>query len=202
VLQTRTGKRSPWAELRIAVDQVAEGLIDPARALDRLAHLDAAKLGRARVVPASGARVLCRALVANLGVAVGEVVFDPAKAAKLARDGRSVILVRGAAATEDIDGIAAARGILTATGGRTSHAAVVARQLDKVCLVSCPRLEVDAAAGTCTLAGETFREGDVLSLDGHTGDVIAGAVQVEIERPAAQLATVASWRRAAKEVAR
>ncbi|MGZ5081610.1 MAG: PEP-utilizing enzyme, partial [Usitatibacter sp.] len=108
--------------------------------------------------------------------------------------GRSVILVRASPATEDIAGIAAAAGILTATGGRTSHAAVVARQLDKVCLVGCEALAVQAD-GRCTIAGETFREGDVLSLDGHTGDVIAGAVQVEVERPVADLERLARWRR-------
>jgi pyruvate,orthophosphate dikinase len=139
--------------------------------------------------------VLCRAVVANMGVAVGEIVFDAAKAAQAAASGRRVILVRGAPATEDIAGIAAAAGILTATGGRTSHAAVVARQLDKVCLVGCEALAVDEAAGRCTIAGETFREGDVLSLDGHSGEVIAGEVQVEIERPTADLARLAEWRR-------
>ncbi|MGZ5104615.1 MAG: PEP/pyruvate-binding domain-containing protein [Usitatibacter sp.] len=195
ILQTRTSKRSPWAELKIAVDQVEEGLIDAPAAVSRLAHLDAHWLGRARVVPAGGARVLCRAVVANIGVAVGQIMFDPAKAAMAASSGRAVILVRGTAATEDITGIAAAAGILTATGGRTSHAAVVARQLDKVCLVGCESLAVDADGGHCTIAGETFREGDVLSLDGHSGDVIAGEVQVEFERPVAELAKLAEWRR-------
>lgn len=195
ILQTRNGKRSPWAELKIALDQADEGLIDKSTALARLAHVDAEKLGRARVVPSAGARVLCRAVVANMGVAVGEIAFDAAKAVRAAANGRRVILVRGAPATEDIAGIAAAAGILTATGGRTSHAAVVARQLDKVCLVGCEALSVDEAAGRCTIAGETFREGDVLSLDGHGGNVIAGEVQVEIERPTADLARLDALRR-------
>ncbi|MGZ5072762.1 MAG: PEP/pyruvate-binding domain-containing protein [Usitatibacter sp.] len=194
ILQTRTGKRSPWAELKIALDQVDEGLIDKAAAVERLAHVDAAKLCRARLAPSPDSRVLCRAVVANIGVAVGEIFFDPAKAAAAAALGRRVILVRASPATEDIAGIASAVGILTATGGRTSHAAVVARQLDKVCLVGCEALAVQAD-GRCTIAGETFREGDVLSLDGHTGDVIAGAVQVEIERPVADLERLARWRR-------
>lgn len=196
ILQTRTGKRSSWAELKIAQDQVEEGLIDKTSAVKRLAHLDAETLGRTRVVPTAGARVLCRAVVANMGVAVGEISFDPAKAAQAASTGRSVILVRGTTVTEDIVGIVAAAGILTATGGRTSHAAVVARQLDKVCLVSCQALVVDANGGHCTIAGETFREGDVVSLDGHSGEVIAGEVEVDVERPVEGLAKLAEWRRA------
>jgi pyruvate,orthophosphate dikinase len=195
ILQTRTGKRSSWAELRIAVDQVEEGLIAEAVGAERLADLDGEKLGRARVVPADCARVLCRAVVANIGVAVGEIVFDPAKAATVASSGRAVILVRGTTATEDIAGIAAAAGILTATGGRTSHAAVVARQLNKVCLVGCQDLFVDEDGTHCTIAGETFREGDILSLDGQSGNVLAGEVQVELERPVEGLARLAEWRR-------
>jgi pyruvate,orthophosphate dikinase len=197
VLQTRTGKRSPWAALRIATDQVEAGIIDPAVAVRRLADLDADRFGRACVVPSDSTRVLCRAVAANIGVAVGEIVFDPAKAVSIAAADRPVILVRANTATEDIAAIAAAVGILAATGGRTSHAAVVARQLDKVCLVACDALAVDPGGRHCTIAGETFHEGDVLSLDGHTGDVYAGAVHVEFERPAAALAKLATWRHSA-----
>jgi pyruvate,orthophosphate dikinase len=195
ILQTRTGKRSPWAELKIALDQAGEGLIGRSSAVERLANLDAEKLGRTRVVPTEGARILCRAVVANIGVAVGEIMFDPVKAARMADSGRQVILVRGTTATEDIAGIAVVAGILTAAGGRTSHAAVVARQLDKVCLVGCQALVVDADGAHCTIAGETFHEGDVLSLDGHSGNVIAGKVQVEVERPLEALARLSEWRR-------
>ncbi len=197
ILQTRTGKRTSWAALKIAQDQVDEGLIDEAGAVKRLAHLEAERLTRTRVVRSPDARVLCRAVVASQGVAVGEIVFDPAKAEQRAAAGHSVILVRGTTATEDIVGIAAAAGILTATGGRTSHAAVVARQMDKVCLVGCEALVVDAGANGCTIAGVTFREGDILSLDGHSGEVIAGEVQVELDRPVAGLAKLADWRRKA-----
>jgi len=104
-----------------------------------------------------------------------------------------VILVRGSTATEDVEGIAAATGILTTTGGRTSHAAVVARQMDKVCLVGCDALVVDPDGRHCTIAGETFAEGDVLSLDGHSGEVLAGEVKVEFERPVEALSKLASW---------
>jgi pyruvate,orthophosphate dikinase len=197
LLQTRAGKRSPWAAVRVAVDQVDEGLIAADVAVRRTAELDADRLGRLRVVPSASSRVLCRATVASIGVAVGEIVFDPARAAELSQAGHSVILVRDITATEDIAGIAAAVGILTATGGRTSHAAVVARQLDKVCLVGCAALVVDRDGRHCTIAGETFGEGDVVSLDGHSGEVLEGTVQVELERPLAALAKLAAWRAAA-----
>ena len=105
-----------------------------------------------------------------------------------------MILVRGTTATEDIVGIAAATGILTATGGRTSHAAVVARQMDKVCLVGCEALSIDPQGEGCTIAGVAFREGDILSLDGHSGEVIAGAVEVERELPVEGLARLQEWR--------
>jgi len=193
ILQTRDGKRTSWAALRIATDQVDEGLLDPATARQRLAGIDVEKLGRLRVIPSSSSRALCRAIAASIGVAVGAIVFDPARAAELAKDGRSVILVRGSTATEDVEGIAAATGILTATGGRTSHAAVVARQMNKVCLVGCDALVVDADGRHCTIAGETFAEGDVLSLDGHSGEVLAGEVKVEFERPVEALSKLASW---------
>ena len=193
ILQTRAGKRTSWAALRIATDQVDEGLLDPAAALARLAGVDIDRVGRMRVIPSPSARVLCRAIAASIGVAVGNIVFDPARATELAQDGRSVILVRSSTETEDIAGIAAATGILTATGGRTSHAAVVARQLDKVCLVGCDALVVDAKGHNCTIAGETFAEGEVISLDGHSGEVLAGEVKVEFERPVEALAKLAMW---------
>ena len=193
ILQTRAGKRTSWAALRIATDQVDEGLLDPAAALARLAGVDIDRVGRMRVIPSPSARVLCRAIAASIGVAVGNIVFDPARATELAQDGRSVILVRSSTETEDIAGIAAAMGILTATGGRTSHAAVVARQLDKVCLVGCDALVVDAKGHNCTIAGETFAEGEVISLDGHSGEVLAGEVKVEFERPVEALAKLAMW---------
>jgi pyruvate,orthophosphate dikinase len=193
ILQTRDGKRTSWAALRIATDQVDEGLLDPDAARKHLKDVDLGRVGRLRVVPSPSARVLCRAVAASIGVAVGNIVFDPARASALARDGRSVILVRGSTATEDVAGIAAAAGILTAAGGRTSHAAVVARQLDKVCLVGCDALVVDAEGRRCTIAGETFAEGEVISLDGHSGEVLAGEVKVEFERPVEALAKLAAW---------
>jgi pyruvate,orthophosphate dikinase len=194
ILQTRAGKRTSWAALRIIVEQAEEGLIATKEALDRAAALDLGGIGRSRIVRANETRTLCRAVSASIGVAVGEIAFDAAKARDVAAAGRAAILVREDIATDDIVGIASAAGILTATGGRTAHAAVVARQLNKVCLVGCEALTVDLASRRCSIGGQWFSEGDSLCLDGHSGEVLAGAVQIETERPAELLAKLAHWR--------
>jgi pyruvate,orthophosphate dikinase len=194
LLQTRAAKRTPWAALRIAVEQVQEGLIEPATAIERLEPLDLNEIQAQRLGADSGARMLCRADSASIGVASGAIVLDAAAATRAAQAGNDVILVREETSTDDIAGVAAARGILTALGGRTSHAAVVARQLNKVCLVGCRDLVIDLANRRCALAGEWLGEGDIICLDGHSGWVFAGAPQLVIERPTAYLAEVAKWR--------
>ena len=196
VLQTRTAKRTPWAALRIAVDLVDEGLLDPAAALERLAGMDLASIQRSRVVATGASASLCSAVGAGGGVATGEIALDSDRARQMAAAGRSAILLRQETSTEDIAGIAAAVGLLTVAGGRTSHAAVVARQLDKVCVVGCEALSIDLEMRRCTVSGRVFSEGDVLSLDGETGCVFAGPVAVEIEKPVAHLARVRSWSQA------
>ncbi len=107
-----------------------------------------------------------------------------------------VILVRNEIATSDIGGIAVAQGLLTALGGRTSHAAVVARQMDKVCLVGCTGLAINSARRTCTIGDARLTEGDTLCLDANTGRVIAGAPELVVERPEAYLAEIEKWRKA------
>src|SRR5262249_35355272 len=129
LLQSRDAKRTEWAALRIACEQVAEGLIDEATALGRLEALDLAHVHTVRVAAGEGARPLAVGVPASPGVAVGEAVFDPERAVALAGAGRVPILIRGDIATADVAGLAASAGVLTARGGRTSHAAVVARQL-------------------------------------------------------------------------
>lgn len=194
LLQTRTGKRTPWAALRIGVDMVDEGLIDAQTAMARLAPLDPQRIERSRIVASDYAPALSRAVGAGVGVAVGEIALDVERAAQVARAGRPVILVRPSISTEDIAGIAVAAGVLTAAGGRTSHAAVVARQLNKVCIVGCEALAVDMRQRRCALAGQWFSEGDILSLDGESGEVFAGPVRIEVEKPTDCLARVAGWR--------
>ncbi len=192
LLQTRSGKRTPWAALKIAVDLVAEGLIDPAEALRRLQGLELPGIARSRLVLDADTRPLAQAISAGIGVASGRIALSADTAKGMAERGDDVILVRREIATEDILGFAAARGILTGLGGRTSHAAVVARQMNKVCLVGCRELEIEAEGirlGGCRLA-----EGDSLSLDGGSGLVYAGRVRVVEERPEALLRQVAAWR--------
>jgi pyruvate,orthophosphate dikinase len=196
ILQTRTGKRTQWAELRIAVDQVEEGLIDEQTALKRLSPYELNRIERTRV--AAPGLALCHGISAGGGVAHGEIVLDSDRALAVAREGRESILLRASTSTDDIAGIEAAAGVLTAAGSRTSHAAVVARQLNKVCIVGCQALSVDLQRRRCSLAGRWFDEGDVLSLDGTSGGIFAGAVSVEVEKPSEYIARLDRWREVAK----
>jgi pyruvate, orthophosphate dikinase len=193
LLQTRTGKRTPWAALKIAVEQAREGMIEPKEALTRLSAYDLDSIEQRRLRPDNDATVLCRATPASVGVATGAIALDSKRAEFMAAAGQRAVLVRADTSTQDIAGIAAAQGILTAVGGRTSHAAVVARQLNKVCLVGCSALKIDLKARRLNLAGRDLAEGDVLTLDANTGDIYAGEVQVEIEKPVEYLREVAAW---------
>jgi pyruvate,orthophosphate dikinase len=197
LLQTRRAKRTPWAALRIAIDLVEEGLIAPDQALAQLAAIDLDKLARRRV--RSGEAPLARGVPASLGVASGPIALSSAAAEAFAKDGRAPILVREDTATADIAGMAVAAGILTARGGRTSHAAVVARQLDKVCLVGCEALTVAADGRSCRIAGQPLHEGDIVTLDGESGAVYRGEIATVEERPSAALAKIAAWRAAKAE---
>ncbi len=180
VLQTRTGKRTGFAAVRIAVDMADAGAISREEALQRIEpdHLSqvlrpvfdqAVKEGAARE-----GRVLARGLPAGPGAATGRIVFHAADAEEWRRRGDKVILCRVETSPEDIRGIEAAEGILTARGGMTSHAALVARQLGTVCVVGCEALSVDYRAGEARIGGAVLKEGEWLSLDGSTGEVIRG----------------------------
>jgi pyruvate,orthophosphate dikinase len=195
LLQARDAKCAPWARLRIAVDLANEGLITPEEALRRIDGLDFSKLVRRHVAAQSGPPV-AHGIPAGAGVATGEVAFTGDAVRKFSAQGRAVILVRNDIATEDIDAIASADGVLTARGGRTSHAAVVARELGKVAIVGCRELEISDAGASCTIAGHRFENGAQLTLDGETGNIYSGAVSVVEERPEAELAQLASWRAA------
>lgn len=194
-LQTRPAKRTPRAVLRTAADLVAEGLITPSQALERVADVDLAKAGVARFV--GDAPAVAVAIGASTGVAAGVAAFDPEAAARLVARGLPVILVRQDISTEDIAGLAAADGVLTVMGGRTAHAAVVARQLGKVCVVGCAALSLD---GPCAarLGGAAFKEGDWLSLDGETGEVFLGRRDIVLERPEAEIVQIELWRKQTK----
>jgi pyruvate, orthophosphate dikinase len=195
ILQTRSGKRTPWAALRIATELVAEGIIDSGEALERLSAIDLERIQRTRIESVDDQRVLCQATAASCGVASGCIALDSDSAQSMAKQGRQAILVRETTSTADIAGIAAAAGLLTAVGGRTSHAAVIARQMNKVCLVCCDALSIDLDHRRCSIGDQVFNEGAVISLDGDSGQVISGEAQVVVEKPLAWLAEIAGWRR-------
>ncbi len=195
LLQTRRAKRTPWAALKIAIDLVAEGLIQPKEALHRLEGIDLNTIARNHLLLPQTAP-LARATVAGIGVVAGRIALDLDSAQRFAGAGDPTILVRRETTTADILGMANAAGILTALGGRTSHAAVVARQLGKICLVGCSDLLIDPSARTCRIGPRDFTEGDWVTLDGDQGAVYAGRLEVVVERPAAAFANVTRWRAA------
>lgn len=196
LLQTRPGKRTPWAAVQMATDMVREGRITSDEALTHLNGIDLDRIERTWLADTKAAPV-ASAVPASIGVAAGALVFDPKRAAQWAAQGREVILARPDIGTEDIEGIAAARGVLTAAGGRTSHAAVVARQLGKVCLVACTALRIEADGASCYIGAERLSEGAELTLDANEGRVYRGRLSVVHERPEKALAEVAAWRRTA-----
>lgn len=194
LLQTRRAKRTDWAALTIAADMVAEGLLTPAEALERLEGIDLQGVVRTRFAEPQP-QPLATALAAGVGVATGAIALDVEAVKRLAAEGEPALLVRRDTATTDIEGMALAAGILTASGGRTSHAAVVARQLGKVCLVGCKGLEIDLEKRQCRIGATLFDEGDFLSLDGNSGAVYPGRLAPLTERPERALGAIAEWRR-------
>ena len=192
ILQTRAAKRTPLAALQFAIDMVREKLIAPAEALKRVDGIDLAALAHKRLVDCG--KPAARATGAAAGIAVGCAAFDPDSAERLAAEGRPVILVRPDTSTADVKGFAAAAGIVTAVGGRTAHAALVARQMGKPCVVGCAALNVDVAGHRAHLDGHALKEGDWLSIDGEAGAIYLGRCQVAEEKPDAALAEIARWR--------
>ena len=187
MLQTRNGKRTGLAAVRIAVDMVEEGLITSDEALMRVDPEALNQLLRPVFSPESmraalaERRVVARGLAAGPGAATGRVVFNAPDAETWAERGENVLLVRIETSPEDIRGMDAAQGILTARGGRTSHAALVARQMGKVCVAGCEALDIDYVSRTMTVDGQVVKEGDWVSIDGFTGEVILGQLET---RPA------------------
>jgi len=200
LLQTRAGKRTPQAAARIALDMLDEGLVGREVALERCAGLDREALARPRIVASSGAPPvpLGRAATASSGVAVGEIALDEARAADRHGAGAPVVLVRRNAETNDIAALELATGLLTQRGARTSHAAVVARQLGKVCLVGCTELKIDETTRTVMIGDTTLHEGDLLTLDGNEGVFYRGAAKIEMEYPEELLARLDSLRQLRK----
>ncbi len=174
ILQTRNGKRTAKAAIRIAVEMVDEGLITEKEAVLRVDPNQLNTLLHPSIDPAAEKDVLAKGLPASPGAAAGKVVFTADDAYQQTEEGEKVLLVRKETSPEDIHGMHAAQGILTSTGGMTSHAAVVARGMGKPCVAGCKAAIVDEKERTLKINGETFFEGDVLTLDGGTGEVIRG----------------------------
>ncbi|MEV8015526.1 pyruvate, phosphate dikinase [Streptomyces sp. NPDC086554] len=178
MLQTRVGKRTAGAAFRIATQLVDQGLIDEAEALQRVNGAQLAQLMFPRFDEDAKVEQLGRGIAASPGAAVGKAVFDSYTAIKWSRSGEKVILIRRETNPDDLDGMIAAEGILTSRGGKTSHAAVVARGMGKTCVCGAEDLEVDTKRRRLTVNGTVIEEGDVVSIDGSTGKVYAGEVPV------------------------
>ncbi len=194
VLQTRSGKRTAWAALQIALDLADSGVITPDESLSRIELISPEAIGRNVLEMRDGIRQVAFGTPANAGICTGRIALDAEAAQRIAVAG-SVLLVRDDTSTDDIVGMISASGILTATGGRTSHAAVIARQLELPCVVGCTALRIDLANRSIVLGGSTFHEGDQLSLDGSAGAVYVGKVATKVERPVAALERLAALRR-------
>ena len=176
MLQTRTGKRTAKAALKMAVDMVGEGLIDEATAIARVDPMALDQLLHPTLDPDAPRDVLGHGLPASPGAASGAIVLDADTAEKRAERGDAVILVRVETSPEDIHGMHAAKGILTARGGMTSHAAVVARGMGRPCVSGASAVSIDMASRTLKIGGREMKEGDVITLDGAKGEIIAGEV--------------------------
>ena len=193
LLQTRSAKRTAAAALKSAVDMVDEGLISREDAVVRIDPGQLDQLLHPMIDPAAQLEVIAQGLNASPGAASGKIVFDADAAAERAKSGDSVILVRWETTPDDIHGMIAAQGILTAHGGMTSHAAVVARGMGKPCVAGCEALTVDTAARTAALDGHQLAEGDVITIDGGTGRVFLGPVDLVPPQINEDFETILGW---------
>jgi pyruvate,orthophosphate dikinase len=193
MLQTRGGKRTAKAALRIAVELANEGLISRNDAVMRIDPASLDQLLHPTIDPAAKRDVIATGLPASPGAAAGEIVFSSDEAAKLHADGRKVILVRIETSPEDIHGMHAAEGILTTRGGMTSHAAVVARGMGKPCVSGCGSIRVDYGRGTMSIDSRTFKTGDVITIDGSVGQVLAGRMPMIEPKLSAEFGTLMGW---------
>ena len=178
MLQTRTGKRTATAAIKIAVDMVKEGLITETEAVKRIKPEQVDQILHPMIDPDAKVEVIARGLPASPGAAVGKIVFTADRAEELAANGEKVILVRTETSPDDIGGMNAAEGILTARGGMTSHAAVVARGMGKCCVAGCGEITIDEAEKKMTIGDLLFHEGDYITLDGSKGEVMKGSVKL------------------------
>jgi pyruvate,orthophosphate dikinase len=193
MLQTRSGKRTADAALKIAVEMEQEGLIDRQTALLRIDPLALDQLLHPTLDTSVAVSCIATGLAASPGAATGEIAFTASEAEKLAGEGRAVILVRLETSPEDIQGMHAAKGILTARGGMTSHAAVVARGMGRPCVSGAGAIKIDLAKGTLTIGNRVLARGDVITIDGASGQVFEGAVPMRHPEMTREFATLMEW---------
>jgi pyruvate, orthophosphate dikinase len=193
MLQTRVGKRTATAALRIAAEMVEEGLIDEKTAVLRVDPEQLEQLLHPMVDPDSQVRAIAKGLPASPGAAVGTVVFSAEEAIARGRQGEKVILVRPETSPDDVGGMFAAQGILTARGGMTSHAAVVARGMGKCCVVGCKEVLVDEEHGEFRVGTTHVKHGDIITLNGNTGEVILGAAKLVVPELSGNFASFMKW---------
>ncbi len=193
MLQTRTGKRTAAASLEIARQMVHEGRITKTEALKRVKADEVSRMLHRGIDPNAKAEVVGKGLPASPGAAIGAVVFDYKKAEKMGQEGEKVILVRPETKPEDMPGIVFAQGVLTSRGGMTCHAAVVARGMGKPAIVGCDALHLDIENRKATIGKATIKEGDVISIDGSTGNVFIGAVPLVEPKLSGAFEEILTW---------
>lgn len=193
LLQTRNGKRTAQAAVKIAVDLVHEGLISKEEALLRIQPEQLNKLLHRSIDHKLKKNVIGKGLPASPGAASGKIIFDADRAEQLSSLGEKVLLIRPETTPEDIHGILASQGIITSRGGMTSHAAVVARGLGKACICGCEEMKIDLKQKTLDLMGITFHEGDLLSMDGGTGEIMMGEVKLKEPELSQEFLLLLQW---------
>ncbi|WP_213974339.1 pyruvate, phosphate dikinase [Tepidanaerobacter acetatoxydans] len=193
MLQTRSGKRTAQAAVKIAVDMVKEGLINKDEAILRVPAGQVETLLHRRIDPNADVKPIAKGLPASPGAASGHVVFDPDEAEAMGNEGQKVILVRTETTPDDIHGIVAAQGVLTSRGGMTSHAAVVARGMGKPCVSGCEAVKIDYETGEFTVGQLVVKKGDVISIDGSTGEVMIGEVPMIDPELSDEFNQILSW---------
>lgn len=193
MLQTRNGKRTAAAALKVASDLVAEGLITKEEALQRIEPRQLDQLLHPGIDPEHGKQPVAKGLPASPGAGVGEVVFDADVAAERGERGEPVVLVRYETTPDDIHGVIVAQGVLTAHGGMTSHAAVVARGMGKPCVAGASGIKIDAAGKTLTIGERVFSEGDVITIDGSTGNIYGEAIDLVPPQINEDFQNVVAW---------
>jgi pyruvate,orthophosphate dikinase len=193
ILQVRAGKRTAAAAVRMAVEMVGEGLIDQKEAVARVDPASLEQLERARVAEKRAPKPIAVGVAASPGAACGKAVFDADRAVEWSKTGQQVLLIRSETTPEDIHGMAVAQGILTSRGGKTSHAAVVARGMGKPAVTAVAELAVDADARVAHIDGTDIKEGELISIDGTTGRVFRGAVPLMDPQPTPDLEILLGW---------